>query len=116
MLGLLKFFGFATLIYKKICLLLKFFHAALQFKFFLLALAGFLLHLAKLWHSFKHEHHPTKVIYYEHAQHQHHYGHGEEDGHSIWARALHMDNSTAQKSAYAAQKPIVLITVTDKVI
>lgn len=58
--------------------LLKLFHAHLQVKFLLIALAGLLLNAARFWIDLKKGHSPQKVIYYEHAQHQHHYE-GEDD-------------------------------------
>ncbi|XP_066244929.1 uncharacterized protein [Euwallacea similis] len=110
--SMLKYFAIGLLVYKKICLLLKLFHTVLQFKFFFLAVGGLILHAIKFWLSFKKEAHPTKVIYYEHAQHQHHYGH-DEDGHSIWARALQNDgkNDTTNGAelAYNKQKPYYVL-------
>lgn len=111
--SLLQILAVGFVIYKKICLILKLFHAALQFKFYLIALGGLLLHATKFWLSVKKESHPTKVIYYEHAQHQHHYGHGEEDGHSIWARAFNNpDNISAVDLAYNTQRPYYFVQLT----
>ncbi|XP_019868689.2 uncharacterized protein LOC109597444 isoform X2 [Aethina tumida] len=93
--------------------LLKLFHAHLQVKFLLIALAGLLLNAARFWIDLKKGHSPQKVIYYEHAQHQHHYE-GEDDwGHSgpeggYWGRAYDEEDEkkTAQDLAYANQRPV----------
>lgn len=109
---MLKVLAIGLVIYKKICLILKLFHALLQLKFYFLAVAGLLLHAIKFWLSFKKDAHPTKVIYYEHAQHQHHYGHGDDDGHSIWARALNGDGNHTQTPsdlAYSSQRPYYIL-------
>ncbi|KAH1014870.1 hypothetical protein HUJ05_012682 [Dendroctonus ponderosae] len=83
--SLLKLFAVGFVLYAKISLVLKIFHAALQFKFYLLAVGGLVLQALKLWASVKKEAHPSKVIYYENAHHQHHYAPGEDDAHSLWA-------------------------------
>lgn len=99
----------------KICVLVKLFTAALQFKFLLIALAGLVLNAIKFWLELKKSHHPQKVIYYEHAQHQHHYEHDDDwsGGHphggdeSYWGRSYdeEEDQKSAQDLAYAQQKP-----------
>ncbi|GBP71181.1 hypothetical protein EVAR_89528_1 [Eumeta japonica] len=36
---------------------------------------------------------PHDIIYYEHAQHQHHYDHEEEPGWGPWSRAIHPEEA-----------------------
>lgn len=56
-------------------------------------------------------HNPQKVIYYEHAQHQHHYEGAEDDWSSgpsenYWGRSYEEeDGHGAQDIAYSKQKP-----------
>ena len=115
--ALFKLLAFGVIIYKKICLILKLFHAVLQFKFFLLALGGLLLHAIKIWASLKKDHNPAKVIYYEHAQHQHHYGHEDEGHHGLWARAFNEGHNVSSANlAYQGQIPYIVVAVTDNIL
>lgn len=95
----------------------------LQIKFFLVALAGLILNAARFYLDLKRGHQPQKVIYYEHAQHQHHYEGGEEEwagpsssGGSYWGRSYdeNDDKNTAQDMAYAKQKPLSVSLVNNK--
>ncbi|CAH0551785.1 unnamed protein product [Brassicogethes aeneus] len=97
---------------------LKIFMAHLQVKFLLIALGGLALNAARFWIDLKKKHAPEKVIYYENAQHQHHYEtdgeeYGHDHGHSgpgegYWGRAYEVPEGqkTAQDMAYASQKPV----------
>ncbi|XP_017841617.1 neurofilament medium polypeptide isoform X2 [Drosophila busckii] len=81
----------------KIELLLKILGAHLQIKFFAIALIGLLINIARFWIDVKRGGAPSKVVYVEHAHHQHHYeDHGEdwgEQGGSYWKRSLQTDPS-----------------------
>lgn len=120
----------------KLTVLLQLLSAALQIKFFLIALAGLILNIARFWLDLKKGHNPQKVIYYEHAQHQHHYDNLEDEhsggGGGWWGRAYEeegkdkngveytgeaagpyrsegsyrRDGLYAQEAAYKAQKPV----------
>lgn len=94
----------------KLTVLLQLLSAALQIKFFFIALTGLLINKIRLWYDLKKGHHPQKVIYYEHAQHQHHYDHAEDDHHGgFWGRTYEVaedDNpESAQELAYRGQRP-----------
>ncbi|KAH8416302.1 hypothetical protein KR222_005868 [Zaprionus bogoriensis] len=85
-----------TLIKAKIELLLKILGAHLQIKFFAIALIGLLINIARFWIDVKRGGTPSKVVYVEHAHHQHHYeDHGEDWGEqgSYWKRSLQTDPS-----------------------
>lgn len=96
----------------KITLLLKALSAALQVKFFLVALAGLILNAARFYLDLKKGHQPQKVIYYEHAQHQHHYE-GDDDwsssgpggGGGYWGRSYDEEETSPQDIAYAKHRP-----------
>ncbi|XP_015602003.1 uncharacterized protein LOC107270989 [Cephus cinctus] len=84
--GLQKVLMVAMLIKSKLSLLLQLISTHLQVKFFVLAVISLLLNLARFWIDLKKTHSPNKVIYYEHAQHQHHYDHEDDHG-GYWGRA-----------------------------
>ncbi|XP_022909838.2 uncharacterized protein [Onthophagus taurus] len=100
----------------KIKLILKALAIHLQVKFLFIALASLLLNAARFYLELKKGHQPQKVIYYEHAQHQHHYDGGEEDWHGGWSRSYDETKKFAQDSAYSKQKPqgLVYTKVNDK--
>ncbi|KAL5282284.1 hypothetical protein ACFFRR_005460 [Megaselia abdita] len=93
--ALVKLMLWGTIIKGKIELLLKILSAHLQIKFFLIALVGLLINIARFWIDIKKSHSPQKVIYYEHAHHQHTYeDHGDDwnsEG-SYWKRSLNGAN------------------------
>ncbi|KAK4885729.1 hypothetical protein RN001_002000 [Aquatica leii] len=102
----------AIVLVVKLTIVLKLLAAKLQIKFFLIALISLLINLARFWWDIKKGHHPQKVIYYEHAQHQHHYDGGDDwqssgpGGESYWSRSYDkVDNKSAQDLAYAKQAP-----------
>ncbi|RZC40222.1 hypothetical protein BDFB_003128 [Asbolus verrucosus] len=110
--GLIKLILIGLALFLKLKLLLKLLAAALQVKFFLVALAQLILNAARFYLDLKKKHQPQKVIYYEHAQHQHHYDGGEEDwvssgpGGGYWGRSYDEEGENgAQNLAYAKQKP-----------
>ncbi|GJQ76244.1 hypothetical protein Trydic_g1981 [Trypoxylus dichotomus] len=106
--ALIKLLLVGAVIATKIKLLLKVLAAHLQIKFLLIALASLILNAIRFYVDLKKGHQPQKVIYYEHAQHQHHYDGGDEDWHSGgWSRSYDEGDGlkTAQDIVYAKQKP-----------
>ncbi|XP_036337483.1 uncharacterized protein LOC118747540 [Rhagoletis pomonella] len=94
----------------KIELLLKILGAHLQIKFFAIALIGLLINIARFWIDVKRGGTPQKVVYVEHAHHQHHYDeHGEdwggESGGSYWKRSLQTD-PTLEEAATDSYQPV----------
>ncbi|KAH8239345.1 hypothetical protein KR032_003368 [Drosophila birchii] len=91
-----KFMLIGSILKAKIELLLKILGAHLQVKFFAIALIGLLINIARFWIDVKRGSPPSKVVYVEHAHHQHHYeDHGDdwsEQG-SYWKRSLQTDPS-----------------------
>uniref|UniRef100_A0A1I8N2G5 Uncharacterized protein n=1 Tax=Musca domestica TaxID=7370 RepID=A0A1I8N2G5_MUSDO len=91
-----KFILLGSFLKAKIELLLKILGAHLQIKFFAIALIGLLINIARFWIDVKRGGVPQKVVYVEHAHHQHHYeDHGEdwsESGGGYWKRSLQTDN------------------------
>ncbi|KAF5304765.1 hypothetical protein FQA39_LY09542 [Lamprigera yunnana] len=94
----------------KLLILLKLLAAKLQIKFLLIAVINLIINIARFWWDLKKGGHPQKVIYYEHAQHQHHYD-GGDDWHSsgpesYWSRSSEkVDDKAAQDLAYSKQAP-----------
>ncbi|KXJ82585.1 hypothetical protein RP20_CCG011974 [Aedes albopictus] len=85
----MKLFILGAALKGKIELLLKILSFKLQLKFFAVAVIGLLINIARFWIDLKRQPQPQKVIYYEHAQHQHHYDdHGDDYG-GYWKRSLH---------------------------
>uniref|UniRef100_W8AIV3 Uncharacterized protein n=1 Tax=Ceratitis capitata TaxID=7213 RepID=W8AIV3_CERCA len=94
----------------KIELLLKILGAHLQIKFFAIALIGLLINIARFWIDVKRGGAPQKVVYVEHAHHQHHYeDHGDdwggESGGSYWKRSLQTD-PTVEEAATDSYQPV----------
>lgn len=83
---------------KKISLMLQLVSTHLQLKFFIIAIISLLMNATRFWLELK-KNQPAKVIYYEHAQHQHHYDHDEHGG---WGRS---SNETPQEIVYHAYIP-----------
>jgi hypothetical protein len=90
----------AMLLKSKISLLLQLLSTHFQVKFFVIAILSLLMNAARFWLDLKKSHRPSKVIYYEHAQHQHHYDH--DDDHGIWGRS---SDEAPQELAYSAYIP-----------
>ncbi|XP_073964767.1 uncharacterized protein [Choristoneura fumiferana] len=87
--AILKLLILGAVLKAKIGTLLQILSFKLQVKFFILALIGLGINLARFWIDLKKTHQPPqKVIYYEHAQHQHHYDHEEEPGWGPWSRSM----------------------------
>ncbi|XP_043279751.1 uncharacterized protein [Venturia canescens] len=98
---LAKLLSFVMLIKAKIGLLLQLISTHFQLKFFALAILSLVVNVARFWIDIKKDHHPSKVVYYEHAQHQHHYDHEDDHG-GYWGRS-DLENP-AQELAYNAHK------------
>ncbi|KAL7305167.1 hypothetical protein TKK_0002563 [Trichogramma kaykai] len=84
----------------KLSLLLQLISTHFQFKFYMIAIISLLINIARFWLDLKKSHRPSKVIYYEHAQHQHHYDH--DDDHGVWGRS---SDESPQDIAYNAYAP-----------
>ncbi|KYN33542.1 hypothetical protein ALC56_12254 [Trachymyrmex septentrionalis] len=91
-----KILGLVMLLKAKLSLLLQLISTHFQFKFFIIAIISLILNAARFWIEIKK---PSKVIYYEHAQHQHHYDH---DDHGYWGRS---SNETPHELAYRSYAP-----------
>ncbi|KYM98666.1 PREDICTED: uncharacterized protein LOC108777299 [Cyphomyrmex costatus] len=91
-----KILGLVMLLKAKLSLLLQLISTHFQFKFFIIAIISLILNAARFWIEIKK---PSKVIYYEHAQHQHHYDH---DEHGYWGRS---SNETPHELAYRSYAP-----------
>ncbi|XP_058829174.1 uncharacterized protein LOC131688721 isoform X1 [Topomyia yanbarensis] len=85
----IKLFMLGAALKGKIELLLKILSFHLQLKFFAIAALGLLINIGRFWFDLKKQPQPQKVIYYEHAQHQHHYDDHSEDFGGYWKRSLH---------------------------
>ncbi|XP_068149113.1 uncharacterized protein [Drosophila tropicalis] len=98
--ALMKLVLLGSFLKAKIELLLKILGAHLQIKFFAIALIGLLINIARFWIDVKRGGSPSKVVYVEHAHHQHHYeDHGDdwsEPGGSYWKRSLQTDPSVEE--------------------
>ncbi|GAB0099872.1 hypothetical protein DMENIID0001_157630 [Sergentomyia squamirostris] len=111
--ALMKLLLLGAIVKGKIELLLKVLSAHLQLKFLAIAALGLLINLARFWIDLKKGHQPQKVIYYEHAQHQHHYDeHGDDwnGGGGYWKRSLEAPGGIASDAdatdlPYRYQKP-----------
>lgn len=98
---LMKLIPLALLLKSKLSFLLQLISTHLQVKFFIIAVISLMINVARFWIDLKKSHHPSKVIYYEHAQHQHHYDHEDDHG-GYWKRSL---DAAAQDLAYEAHAP-----------
>ncbi|XP_045460010.1 uncharacterized protein LOC123670560 [Harmonia axyridis] len=112
LIALIKLLILGAVIAVKLIVLLKIFAAHLQIKFLMIAFAGLLINAARFYFDLKKGHNPQKVIYYEHAQHQHHYEGAEDDWSSsgpsenYWGRSYEEeDGQSAHDVAYSKQKP-----------
>lgn len=97
--ALMKLLLIGAVLKAKIELFLKLFATHLQVKFFIVALIGLFLNIAKFWIDLKRGHSPQKVIYYEHAQHQHHYDEHDDgwSGGGYWKRSF---DETTENAPY----------------
>ncbi|KAF3424726.1 hypothetical protein E2986_08543 [Frieseomelitta varia] len=94
-----RLLGLAMLFKAKLGLLLQLISTHFQLKFFFISVITLVLNVVKFWLDLK-KSQPSKVIYYEHAQHQHHYDHDDYD-HS-WGRS---SNDSPQDLSYSAYAP-----------
>lgn len=95
-----KLMMLGMMIKSKIGLLLQLISTHFQMKFFVIAVFSLLINIARFWMDVKRSSKPSKVIYYEHAQHQHHYDH--DDDHGIWGRS---SNEAGQDNGYNTYIP-----------
>ncbi|XP_047513476.1 uncharacterized protein LOC125055193 [Pieris napi] len=106
--AILKLLLLGAVLKAKIGTLLQILSFKLQVKFFIIALIGLGINLARFWVELKKKHQePQKVIYYEHAQHQHHYDHEEEPGWGPWSRSIipeENEETDAEVSPYRVQE------------
>ncbi|XP_059620405.1 uncharacterized protein LOC132264295 isoform X1 [Phlebotomus argentipes] len=111
--ALMKLLLLGAIVKGKIELLLKLLSAHLQLKFLAIAAIGLLVNVARFWIDLKKGHHPQKVIYYEHAQHQHHYDdHGDDwnGGGGYWKRSIpEASESEIHELPYRYQKPTAAV-------
>ncbi|XP_048002207.1 uncharacterized protein LOC125238807 [Leguminivora glycinivorella] len=115
--AILKLLILGAVLKAKIGTLLQILSFKLQVKFFILALIGLGINLARFWIDVKKQHQPPqKVIYYEHAQHQHHYDHEEESpGWGPWSRSMDpaedsdLEDITSNSPYRAHEKPATYI-------
>ncbi|CAH2056628.1 unnamed protein product, partial [Iphiclides podalirius] len=110
--AILKLLILGAVLKAKIGTLLQILSFKLQVKFFIIALIGLGINLARFWVELKNKHHqPQKVIYYEHAQHQHHYEHEEEPGWGPWSRSIDPEEEEAvpepHSRAYRAHQALL---------
>lgn len=96
-----RLLGLVMLFKAKLSLLLQLISTHLQVKFFVIAVISLLINVAKFWLDLKKP--PGKVIYYEHAQHQHHYDHDDYE-HGHWGRSSNDSPHDLAYSAYATQQ------------
>lgn len=90
----------------KISLMLQLISTHFQFKFFAIAVVSLIVNVVRLWVDLKKSHSPSKVIYYEHAQHQHHYEPEDDHGdHGYWKKRS-LDNPIYQEKAYSGWAPV----------
>ncbi|XP_047541321.1 uncharacterized protein LOC125074138 [Vanessa atalanta] len=95
--AILKLLILGAVLKAKIGTLLQILSFKLQVKFFIIALIGLAINLARFWVELKNKHQqPQKVIYYEHAQHQHHYEHEEEPGWGPWSRSMEPEDAESE--------------------
>ncbi|CAG9573588.1 unnamed protein product [Danaus chrysippus] len=96
--AILKLLILGAVLKAKIGTLLQILSFKLQVKFFIIALIGLGINLARFWVELKNKHQqqPQKVIYYEHAQHQHHYEHEEEPGWGPWSRSIEPEENEGE--------------------
>jgi len=89
--ALMKILLIGAVLKAKIELLLKVIATHLQIKFFIVAVIGLIINIARFWVDLKRGQQPQKVVYYEHAHHQHVYDE-HDDGWggsgSYWKRSL----------------------------
>lgn len=99
----MKLVPIALLLKSKLSFLLQLISTHLSIKFFIIAVIGLMINIARFWIDLKKSHHPSKVIYYEHAQHQHHYDHEDDHG-GYWGRSID-EAENGQNLAYNAYAP-----------
>lgn len=97
-----KLMALAMMFKAKLALLLQLISTHLQIKLFVIAVISFIMNATKFWIDLKKNHQPSKVIYYEHAQHQHHYDHEDDHHGGYWGRS---SNDSPQDIVYSSYVP-----------
>ncbi|XP_043675162.1 uncharacterized protein LOC122632450 [Vespula pensylvanica] len=97
-----KLMALAMMFKAKLALLLQIISTHLQIKLFVIAVVSFIMNATKFWIDLKKNHQPSKVIYYEHAQHQHHYDHEDDHHGGYWGRS---SNDSPQDIVYSSYVP-----------
>lgn len=91
---LAKLMPIFMLVKAKISLLLQMISTHFQIKFFKIAVISLIVNIARFWIDLKKSHQPDKIVYYEHAHHQHHYD--PDDHGDYWRRSTEeLDNNYA---------------------
>ncbi|XP_044008322.1 uncharacterized protein LOC122852519 [Aphidius gifuensis] len=93
---LAKLMPIFMLVKAKLSLLLQMISTHFQIKFFKIAVISLIVNIARFWIDLKKSHQPDKIVYYEHAHHQHHYD--PEDHGDYWRRST--DNEYDNNLAY----------------
>ncbi|XP_063221302.1 uncharacterized protein LOC134530422 [Bacillus rossius redtenbacheri] len=106
-----KLFMLKMLIKSKFAMILLKLSFMVQLKVALIALLNLLVNLYRLYLQKTHPPEPQKVVYYEHAQHQHHYDqehfhHDEDKGWlgNLWSRSV--EEPAGHDEAYSAYRPV----------
>lgn len=108
MMKLVKIVIFGIAIVTKVCLILKFIHTMLKFKYLAIAAGYLALSGAKLWLYAKQQKQPQKVVYYSHSKHEHNFEHDDEDwANENWKRKVGFGEHEHEVAdvAYARLKP-----------
>lgn len=106
MMKLVKIMVLGIAVVTKICLILKFIHTMLKFKYLAIATGYLILSGVKLWLFTKQQKQPPKVVYYSHSAHG--LDHEDEDwSGETWKRKIGIGehDHDAQEMAFARHKP-----------
>ncbi|XP_072399323.1 uncharacterized protein [Diabrotica undecimpunctata] len=91
----------------KLCVLIKIVHATIKWKYMLIAFGYLLLNATRVWLDAKYAKKAQKVIYYKHADHQHHYEPIEDDWlHESWNRHDEEEKSASVGVGSLRQYPL----------
>lgn len=92
----------------KICIILKFIHTMLKFKYLAVAAGYLALSGVKLWLYAKQQKQPPKVVFYTHSTHEHNVDHDSEDWiGETWKRKIGIadHDHDVQELPFARHKP-----------
>lgn len=106
MMKLVKIVIIGVAVVTKICLVLKFVHTMLKFKYLAIAAGYLALSGVKLWLHTKEKKQSPEVVYVTHSTHDHSFEHEDDDwAGENWKRKIGMGEHDIQEMAYARQKP-----------